>query len=184
MLWFDLNSKNAKSMTSRLVRKPQIIASSSRPVYCISWPSIDCDDEGLEILPSSAPCPPLCALFRPGMNRDMPWLCALGSCESPNLANSPRFLGACCCGLVSSLRPTSSKPSSAVGGSRSKARSLMDVLGMRGKRAESRLARVGISCETGARAETSCSILLGARARLTYHLWGVLSQDTYKGASV
>lgn len=102
---------------------------------------------------SSAPWP-LCALFRPGI-RNLETPDGAGdesfSWVSVNLEKKPRLRG-CCCFWSSS--PTSSKPSSAVG-SCSRLRLIAD-LGIREKRAESRLWRLGISyAVTGDRAEIS-----------------------------
>lgn len=137
---------------------------------------------GKGIAPSSAPCP-LWPLFRPencGRNRD---IVVVGGDEvlvlstgndasgmaasDPNFEKKPRFLaGWCGCCVVllmlslSSLSPTSSNvsDSSGVGGARSKwrGRSLNDALGIRGKRAESRLWRApGSVILTGLLAEMS-----------------------------
>jgi hypothetical protein len=75
-------------------------------------------DPGLSMLPSSAPLP-LCPRFRPVMpGRWKPWCAgAVGSvlapgvseADSPNRDKKVLFLG-----FASSLRPTSSKPSSSV----------------------------------------------------------------------
>ena len=140
---------------------------------------------GKGIAPSSAPCP-LWPLFRPencGRNRD---IVVVGGDEvlvlstgndasgmaasDPNFEKKPRFLaGWCGCCVVllmlslSSLSPTSSNvsDSSGVGGARSKwrGRSLNDALGIRGKRAESRLWRApGSVILTGLLAEMSCQV--------------------------
>lgn len=101
--------------------------------------------------------PPLCPRFLPGMwnPKDVDDLFAgcWGSLdESPNRAKRPFFLG-----LVSSLRPTSSKASSSMRSGRSKLVDRMDGELMRQKR-ESRDVREGAAsaCITGDRAEMSC----------------------------
>lgn len=70
---------------------------------------------------------------------------------SPNFEKKPFFLGC----LASSFSPTSSKPSSAVGGCFSKCLSLIADRGSRGIRAESRLCRPFSDCMIGERADIS-----------------------------
>jgi len=123
-----------------------LVLPSGSPQASTSCASAEPAVPGRSMWPSSAPWP-LWPLFRPGKgNREMEdgaVAPVLSWCSPPNLEKKPRLREWCGGGggsvFCSSLSPTSSKPSSGVGGSRSKRRSLMDDLGSRGKRAESRL---------------------------------------------
>lgn len=93
------------------------------------------------MLPSSCPTP-LAPLFRPPIwNLEVGEVGAVESEFSPSLEKNPFFFGC----FASSFSPTSSKPSSAVGGCLSNRRSFIADRGSLGRRAESRLCRP-ISC--------------------------------------
>jgi hypothetical protein len=108
------------------------------------------------MFPSSAPCP-LCPRFRPVMwNLEVMGTVDPDSCCSPNFEKNPLRFGLLC----SSFSPTSSNPSSAVGGSLSKRRSPIAERGNRGNRgnrAESRLWRALSAATIGDLADMSCS---------------------------
>jgi hypothetical protein len=109
-----------------------------------------------ENLTYSSPTP-LCPLFLPGRwNREVVGDCAfVDSDPSPNLEKKPFFF--VCCFACSSFKPTSSKPSSAVGGCLSNRRSPMAERGSLCIRAESKLCRPKDSWGiTGDFAEMSC----------------------------
>ena len=137
--------------------KNMICAAPSKPAYfnITSCTSVDPDVPGLGIVPNSSPTP-LCPLFLPPMwNLDVVVVPGgFGVCDSelsPNLEKNPFFLGC----FASSFNPTSSKPSSVVGGCLSKYLSLTADRGILGIRTESRLCRPFSDCMIGERAEIS-----------------------------
>lgn len=109
-------------------------------IYRTSVTSCGLEVAGLSIWPSSAPCP-LCPIFFPvKWNLEVKGVAKAGSSApwSPSLEKKPRFFAAAGLSLLgSSFNPTSSKPSSCVGGSRSKLRSSCEERGKRDRRASS-----------------------------------------------
>lgn len=125
---------------------------------------------GRSILPSSSPTPLVPLLRPPIWNLEVGEFVDAGSEFSPSREKNPFFFGC----FVSSFNPTSSKPSSAVGGWRSNRRSFIADRGSRGRRAESRLCRP-ISCWTiGDRAEMSYQVI--SIRRHSQSLAGMISQ--------
>lgn len=118
---------------------------------------------GRGIFPNSSPTP-LCPLFLPPIWNLEPVCGAAGSELSPNFEKKPFFFGC----FASSFSPTSSNPSSAVGGCLSNLLSLIADRWSRGSLAESRLCLPFSCCGiTGDLAEISYIYLVSTRSHLS-----------------